>query len=896
MIDTRKQRLIFILTTISLGISTLVFIPFGSTSFHHAEALIKLVFLPLIVLVLNIIIATNKFRDYRPTDRFSSFASYIPVMGYFVAICVYLVFVITRGMPTSCFTHQKYVMVLLTLGIEMMGILMCLFLFDRLAIKLTKFSIVLIDIAIMVAFEINVLVFNSKIAKPYESVNLVNFSKWHVFALIVLAAIFFVSLFLRLKHLYVGKEEFTSKDKDELLAKWQAQRDTEYFNGEFTILYSLVNYSSDRLSINLYGEDETKKAKESSAKVQELQQRLREIQAKEALEKSRSHKMALAYADLKNKVKIEVATTELDAAKKQLEVIQDGLEKNKNDYQADLTLYEEEKTTLEEKMAVLEKEKEEVAAKIKPVEEPTPTPVSAPVEKKEKVFAYPYEELVQFAQGLDHADLSVAVNPKGTQHKFLVAGKPYLITQKTTSDYRITFFVEDAKLLDYLQGYPGLISVANTPKDGNWLKIVNKGELEEAFIKTLVSESLPAELAYEQAKIEAKEAARRAKEAAKEEERLNNEKVRMAEKILADNEKEAARQAKEAEREAIRQAKEAEREAARQAREAERAAREAERQAKEAAKEAERQAKEEALRQAKEAELKAKEEELKAREAELQATAEEEEAKRQAEREKAEQARKEAEEAAEKAKREAEEAAERAKREAEEHAEKVRKEAEKAAEKARKEAEAHAEKTRKEAEREAARKAKEAEKIVKDAEKARKEAEREAARKAKEAEKLVKNAEKEAEEAAEQARKEAEEAAEKARKEAEEAAEKARKEAEEEAARILEEAKKKAEAEQSNLEQSNPTLVEAVDNDEKSNAEPKAEKKATTAKKAPATKSTTAKKAPATKSTAAKKTTTAKKSAAKPATAEKKTTTAKTATTAKKTSTTRSKKAEDKAA
>ena len=798
MIDTKKQRLIFILATVSLGISSIIFIPFGSTKFTHVEALIKFIFCPVIIAILNIIITSKKFLDYRPTDRFTSFASYVPVFGYFLALVVNIVFLMTRANPIAVYTYQQFVNVMITFGVVAIGMLLCLCLFDRLAIRLTKFSVALIDTIVIVAFLINTFSFHFKIAKVYETVSLVNHTRWHSFALVVLGILFFVAIFLRMRSLYLGKAEFTSQDKEELLEKWQSKRDTEYFQAELTLLYSLLNYSADRLSIDLYGEDEKKIAKHASAKVNqlttkvsELQSQLSKIKEREAVEQARNHKMSLAYAELKNQVKIEVATTELEAVKKELEILSHNLEKHYTDYQADLVLYEEEKNELEAKLSALEKEREEVILKLKPVEEEKPVEVieTRGEEKKEKIFVFPYDALIAYAQNLSHAELSVVVNPKGTQHKFMVGNKPYLITQKTSSDYRVTFLAEDTKLLDYLQGYPGLISVANTPKGGNWLKLVNKGELEEGFIKKLVDESLVAELAFEKAKEDAKEAARLAKEEAKaeelrrkEEEKANREKLKMAEKILADNEKEAARQAKEAEK----------------------ARKEAEKEAIRLAKEAEREAQEEAARLAKEAELQAKEAELLAKEAELQATAEEEEAKRKAEMEAAEQAKKEAEEHAERVRREAELAAEKAKKEAEEHAEKTRREAELAAEKA-----------RKEAEKEAAQKAKEAER-------AKREAEREAARKAKEAEKIVKEAEKEV------ARK-AKEAV---------AAEKARREAEAEAERILEEAKKKAEMEQSNLGENSSTLVE----------EPKTGKQSTsrrtTGTKTASTTKTTAKKSP----------------------------------------------------
>ncbi len=684
MLDIKKRRSMFILATISVVISFLTLIPFGTNGFSHIENLIKFTIFPIAIVLLSIVILGKKFKDYLPTDRALSFSSYVPVFGYLIALSVYTTFLINRADPVVHFTHFQYVLNMIGYGIILIGIIMCLSLFDRLAIKFTKFSVLLIDIAIVIAFYISTLMIKSKVANVYETIQLTNHTKLHTIVLVVIGLIFVTCIVLRMRSLFNGNEEFTIQDKEELLQKWEDTRNREYYDAELKILYSLVNYSADRLSIDLYAQDNTKAVKNANAridklseKVNNLKSQLKEIKEREAIEQSRNHKMSLAYAQLKNQVKVEVATTELEASKKELEIITANLEKSKSDYQADLALYEEEKLELESKMESLLKEKEEVLVQIKPVEEEKvveqPVASSTNEEKKEKVFAFSYEELVKFAQSLDNPNLSVVVNPKGTMHRFLVGKKPYLITQKTSSDYRITFLGSDEKLIDYLRGYAGTISVANTPKGGNWLKCINKGEIEESFIKEIVSESLVVELANEKAAEEAKEAARLAKEAERAEEKANREKVRMAEKILAENEREAARLAKEAEREAIRQAKAAEK-----------AKREAEKEAARLAKEAELEAAEEAARLAKEEELRAKEAELNARENELQATAEEEELKRKAELE----------------------AAEKAKREAEEHAERIKKEAEEAAEKA-----------KREAEKEAARKAREAEKLVKEAEK-----------------------------------------------------------------------------------------------------------------------------------------------------------------------------------
>lgn len=819
MMTEKNRSLIFKLASIALIICFIAAIPFGGKYMPKAEVIIKYLIIPAIIIILNIFITVRKFDGYRPVDRSVSLISYMPIFAYTIISSLYVVFLMARATPTSVFTYSKFIYLSIALGVEIVGLAVCLFNVDKLAIKATKFQISLFDVFVYVIFAVDMILLRSKVLNNYHTtVELVNTNAWNIIICLLFSAIVLVTFFARMKSTYDTREEFTEKSKEELLEEWQQRHDDEYFNAELVILYSMLNYTSERLSVDIY--QEKVNAPELNAKIEKLsnrldnlKQELKNTKERELTEQSKNHKLVEAYTDLKNQVKKDVALTELAAIKRELELVNSAIEKENAEYDSELAVFEQEKADLQAKVEALSKEKAELeSTKVEVVEE-TPKPVQkveTDATKKEKEFVYPYDELVKFASSLNHADLSVVVNPKGTQHKFLVGKKPYLITQKTSSDYRITYVVDESNLITYLQGFPGIVSVANTPKGGNWLKIVNKGELEADFIKKLVEESLTAELAAEQAAIEAKEAQKAEEAKRKEEERLNREKVKMAEKILADNEKEAQRQAKEAEKEALRQAKEAERLAKEAEREAARKAKEEAQKAKEEAIRQAKEAEEEAARKAKEEELLAKEAELRAKEAELQANAEEDEERRKA----------------------AEEEAERTKREAAEHAERLVKEAE----------------------AEAAKKAKEAEKAVKDAEK-------EAAKKAREAEKAVKDAEREVARKAREADKKAKEA-EKAVKDAEKEAARKAKEAEKEVARILDEAKKQAEMDEQNLEAKaeEPVVAKKAPTRKTTSTA----KKATTAKKPASTTkkgaSTTTKKATSTtkKATTTRKTTTKK--------------------------------------
>ena len=65
MIDNKTYRKsLFILSTISVVLNILMFIPFGKT-FTNAESLIKFLLLPIVVGCLNLVITLKKFSEYR---------------------------------------------------------------------------------------------------------------------------------------------------------------------------------------------------------------------------------------------------------------------------------------------------------------------------------------------------------------------------------------------------------------------------------------------------------------------------------------------------------------------------------------------------------------------------------------------------------------------------------------------------------------------------------------------------------------------------------------------------------------------------------------------------------------------------------------------------------------
>ena len=146
------RKSLFILSTIAVGLNLLMFIPFGK-SFGSAEVLVKFILLPIVVAALNIIITLKKFSEYRPTNRFQSFASYLPIFSYLVASFIYVIFMVNRAEPTIAFSYSNYIFLMIGFATLAVGTICLLYIMDKVNLSLSKNQVNVIDILMYVAFE-----------------------------------------------------------------------------------------------------------------------------------------------------------------------------------------------------------------------------------------------------------------------------------------------------------------------------------------------------------------------------------------------------------------------------------------------------------------------------------------------------------------------------------------------------------------------------------------------------------------------------------------------------------------------------------------------------------------------------------------------------------------------
>ena len=697
-----KKEKIFTLVTnsISFLLFLAVLVPYGAGSISNFELIFKFVVAPILVCVIFVLNSYIKYVVGSNAYKYTSFSAYAGIFLYFVALFGYTVLVMLRTGAGSVYEISQWIILLLIFVLAACIFAILGIFINRFVIFISTKENVFLDLGLFVVLIALTAVLKSVITKHVGvaviSADLLKFVV--VPAMFGLAIVLFL-VFVMLNYINYN-ERFVYASRKELIQKWNEGREAVYKQAELDILYNLYDFSKTELGI-----EEIVVFDDEEAPVEEVEQLVEET-VEEA-------------SPVEEPAPVEEIVEEPAPVKEVIEEVHE---------EVDPKLLEE----VDSKINELLKLKEELT-----VEETEEVEEEIKTSLPEKEFKPSFADMVRYAKNLK--GVTFQGNEQGTNYKFLVDKKVFLILNDNPKDYRLTFLMDLPQAAEYAQILA--FSKAKSPKGIYSFKLVSKGEFDEETIKGIIKGSYEMVEIIKQRAIAEKEA----EKARKAEERLQAKLAEMTEeqrvKYLARLEKKRMLEAmtpEEREQYELDQEK----------------------------------AKEEA-KEAKLAEQKAKEE--------AKAAAEEEKARLAAEKE------------AEKARLAAEKEAEKARLAAEKEAEKARLAAEKEAEKARIAAEKEAEKARL-----AAEKAKEKEKARLAAEK-QKAKEKEAAQKAKEKEKARLAAEKAKEKekarlAAEKQKAKEKEAAEKAKEK-----EKARLAAEKQKAKEKEAAQKAKEKEKAKL-------------------------------------------------------------------------------------------------
>ena len=708
-----KKEKIFTLVTnsISFLLFLAILVPFGAGSVSNFEVIFKFVIAPILMCL---IFALNSYVKYvvgSNAYKYTSFSAYAGIFLYFVGLFGYTVLVMLKSGAGSVYNISQWIILLLIFVLAA-----CLFavlgiFVNRFVIFISTKENVFLDLGLFVVLVALTAVLKSVVAKHVGlAVLSADALKFIVVPAMFGLAIVLFLVFVMLNYLNYN-ERFVYASRKELIEKWNEGREAVYKQAELDILYNLYDFSKSELGIEeivVFDEEETpvEEVVEEAAPVEEVVEEAAPVEEV-----------------------VEEAAPEVEKVEEVVEPVQVQEE-------IDPKLLEE----VDSKISELLKLKEELTTEeVEEVQEEIKT--SLP----EKEFKPSFADMVRYAKNLK--GVTFQGNEQGTNYKFLVDKKVFLILNDTPRDYRLTFLMDLPQASEYAQILA--FSKAKSPKGIYSFKLVSKGEFDEETIKGIIKGS------YEMVEIikERAIAEKEAEKARKAEERLQAKLAEMTDeqrvKYLARLEKKRMLESMTPEE---REQYELDQE---RAKEEAKEAKIAEQKAKEEAKLAEQKAREEAKAAAEEekARIAAEKEEEKARiAAEKQKAKEKEAAEKAKEKEKARLA-------AEKQKAKEKEAAEKAKEKekarlaAEKQKAKEKEAAQKAKEKEKAKLAAEKQKAK---EKEAAQKAKEKEKAKLAAEK-QKAKEKEAAQKAKEKEKAKLAAEKQKakeKEAAEKAKEE----------------------------------------------------------------------------------------------------------------------------------------------
>ena len=564
MHENKKYRsTLFILSNVALALCFIVFIPFGK-SIGKLESVLKYLILPVVVLIINAILTIKKFEDYRPSSRYLSYVSYLPMFALVSALCVNLILITNRAEPTAVFNFEQFIVLISALTVVSLLSVAVLFNLEKINIKLSKNQVNFIDVLIYIACVCVLILIKTIVVDKYVGVEMYNSSALNVVLGLLIGAILLGILFLRGKKLFDTNAEFVNRDKQALIDEWRKAHDDAYYNGELIVLLALNNYAKERL---YFDENEKVSLPEGTIAVNKdelnvLENELKKLKGYSQASSKQHEILKEKYFALQNKVKLEVATTELEGLNKQLSLLDASIEEENARVLADISQYEEEKAQFEEKKAQFATDKAALLAELKvesfdelKAKNEEPAPKAEPKPKVEKVLVPSYDEVLAVAKAVKGEEIECAVNPNGTMHKFTSNGKVFLIMQKTASDYRVTFSVLEEEIMENLRKYPGVIEVAKTPKTGNFLRLINKSEFDIEALKGFVNASLDCVKDAERRVQEAKEADKLAKLEAKEQEKRNKELLKEAEKIVAKAKKDEEKALKEAEKAAAQENK-----------------------------------------------------------------------------------------------------------------------------------------------------------------------------------------------------------------------------------------------------------------------------------------------------------------------------------------------------
>lgn len=577
MLLERDRKLFHLFAVISIALSLLVCIPYSLEKVTLFEIIVKYMVIPFAIAIFTFIGWSAKYRSYRPSVKFTSIVTYVPLFSYSAAIIFNTVLLLVRN--SAVYDQLKYNVLIIGLAAVLVLIIALSHGYYKFVIKLSKNESLVAD-GIFAVLALAYTIGGASIAFDYRAFGgLESHSVFFILIPLVLGLGAAWLHILVINHAAKEKEEYVVKSRQELYDLWESNCLTAkkiYEKVREYILESLLNYNLDVLGFEEIVED----VQESNVDVQvvadpELENKVNELETKnetlsaekqalidqnKALKEQLDEALAI-IAQSKEKIVdtlqkcadndadliMDSLQHSLDVIKSEREVVADTrkkleaeLEAQKAEIQAKLDAHAE-KVALEEKAKAEAEEKARLEAERRAKEAEERAKEKKPIEPD-------FTKVVEFAVsvGKDRDDVELSVNEKQTMYKFAHNGTAFIILQKNNNDYRISFLAKTEEMRQLLYEYNGVVSFDKVVEFDKakyavqQLKAVYKGDesISIEVIQNLLVNSLAVLLEAEE--LEAQAIAK--EQAAKERAKLAEQALREKEKALA---KEEAKRQKE---------------------------------------------------------------------------------------------------------------------------------------------------------------------------------------------------------------------------------------------------------------------------------------------------------------------------------------------------------------
>jgi len=429
----KNEKIITLITNIcTLVLLLAVVVPFGKSTVSSGEIVFKCLIAPIIACVAFVINSYVKYTVGSAQYKYNSFSAYLPVFGYLVAILMYAALISLRTGAGVVYEASTWIILsfFLVFGAGVAVVLGILI--HRLIVMISTKENLFLDIAIFLVVVIVAALMKAFLTKHVSVVMNDNTLQFIVVPLLLALAVIALLVFIMMNLLQYN-EKFVYASRQDLLDKWNEGRNAVYDEAREDILFNMYLFSKEQLGLVdeldtvLEEDEEVEETEEPEAEVEESKEVVEEVQD-EVVEEHQEQ---------------ETSTSEED----------------------------------EQRIAELLKEKEELTAK--PEDEPVEKPAVVVVEKD---FKPSFNEMVKLAMSFE--GVTYQANVEGTNYKFLVGKKVFLILADTPKEYRLTFLMDiyEAAILSQNTSF----AKAKSPKGDYYFKLVNRGEFDEITIITII--------------------------------------------------------------------------------------------------------------------------------------------------------------------------------------------------------------------------------------------------------------------------------------------------------------------------------------------------------------------------------------------------------------------------